>query len=143
MKRKYGLRGVTFYLAMCASIVSACVCVLLMAGEYRSARFELDTHSRELQGWEACRQTKPTYFKANEDAVGSCLKSLDRARGSFWVKLPKAELAGLFALAGLGSAVGGYLAAWAVVWLGGLGIRRFIRWLALCFRLYPNRQVSN
>jgi hypothetical protein len=114
-----------------------------MAGEYHSARFELDTHSRELQGWEACRQTKPAYFKANEEAVSSCLKSLDEARGNFWVKLPKAQLAGLFALASLGSAAGGYLAAWVVVWLGGLGIHRFIRWLALCFRLYPNRQMSS
>ncbi len=140
MRQKGRLRGITFFLAICASVFSVSFCVLLMAGEYQSARYNLEIHNREFQGWAACQQTKPTYFKANAEAVSSCLKNLDEARGNFWVKLPKAQLAGLFVLAGLGSATGGYVAIWLVVWFGGLGIYRFIRWLALCFRRHSKRK---
>lgn len=134
MKRKCRLRSVTWFLAICASVLSACFCVLLMADDYYSARYKLDTHSQEFQGWEACRQTEPTYFEANAEAVSACLKSLEEAQDNFWVKLPKAQLIGLFVLAGLGSATGGFLATWAVVWFVGLGIYRFIKLLAFCFR---------
>jgi len=137
MKRKCGLRRVVFFLAICAGVFSACLCVLLMAGEYQLAQYNFDIHNRELQGWEACRQTKPAYFKANEEAVRSCLKSFDEARDNFWVRLPKAQMAGLFILAGLGGATGGYLLTWSVVWFGCLGIYRFFRWLVLCFRGKP------
>jgi len=134
MKLKCRLRSVTLFLAICASVFSACFCVLLMADDYYSARYKLDTHSQEFQGWEACRQTKPTYFEANAEAVNTCLESLEEAQDNFWVKLPKAQLIGLFVLAGLGSATGGFLATWAIVWFVGLGIYRFIRLLAFCFR---------
>jgi hypothetical protein len=142
MKQKSGLRGLRFFLATCASVACACVCVLLIAGEYHSARFKLDTHEREYQGWEAFGKTNPAYFEANQEAVSSCLKNLGEAQGSFWVKLSKTHLVGLFVAAGLGSAAGAYLTTWAVVWLGGTGICRFARWLALCFRGKPTRQPS-
>jgi hypothetical protein len=141
MKRKRVLHGTTFFLAICVSAFSLCFCFMLMAGEYYSARKKLDMHNRELQGWEACRQTKPAYVKENAEAVNLCLKSLDEAKGNFWVKLPKAQLVGLFVLGGLGSATGGYLATWAVVWFGGLGIYKCIRWLALSFRRKPKKQL--
>jgi hypothetical protein len=105
-----------------------------MADGYFSARYKLNTHSQEFQGWEACRQTKPTYYEANAEAVNACVESLEEAKDNFWVKLPKAQLIGLFVLAGLGSATGGFLATWAIVWFVGLGIYRFIRLLAFCFR---------
>ncbi len=105
-----------------------------MADDYFSARYKLDTHSQEFQGWEACRQTKPAYYEANAEAVNACLESLEEAQDNFWVKLPKAQLIGLFVLAGLGSATGGFLVTWAIVWLVGLGIYRFIRLLMFCFR---------
>jgi len=142
MKQKGRLRGITSFLAICASVFSASFCVLLMAGEYQSARYKLEMYNREFQGWQACQQTKPTYFKANAEAVNSCIKTLGEARDNFWVKLPKAQLAGLFVLAVLASATGGYVATWVVVWFGSLGIYRFIRWLALCFRGKPNTQVN-
>lgn len=134
MKRKCGLLSIALFLAICASILSTCFCVLLMADDYFSARYKLDTHSQEFQGWEACRQTKPAYYEANAEAVNTCRKSLEEAKDNFWVKLPKAQLMGLFVLAGLGSATGGFLATWAIVWFVGLGICRFIRLLAFCFR---------
>jgi len=105
-----------------------------MADDYFSARYKLDTHSQEFQGWEACRQTKPAYYEANAEAVNNCVESLEEAKDNFWVKLPKAQLIGLFVLAGLGSATGGFLATWAIVRFVGLGIYRFIRLLAFCFR---------
>jgi hypothetical protein len=135
MKRKCGLRSVTLFLAICVSVFSASFCVLLMADAYHSARYKLDTHSQELQGWEACRQTKPAYYEANAEAVNTCRKSLEEAKDNFWVKLPKAQSIGLFVLAGLGSATGGFLATWAIVWFVGLGIYRFIRLLMFCFRV--------
>ena len=130
MKRKYGLRSITLFLSICVSVFSACFCVLLMAGEYYTARHKLDIYSKEFQGWEACRQTEPTYFKSNAEAVSSCLNNLEEAKDNFWVQLPETEIIGLFVLAGLGSAISGYLAVWSV-WFGGTGICRFIRWVKL------------
>ncbi len=134
MKRKHRLRGIIFFLAISASVFSACFCVVLMAGEYHSARYKLDTHKQELQGWEACRQTEPDYFKTNAETVSGCLKSLEKAQDNFWVKLPKTKLVGLFVLAGLGSAIGGYLTTWLVTWCCCLGIQRFIKLLSHCYR---------
>ena len=133
MKRKYGLRKITLFLSICVSVFSACFCVLLMAGEYYTARHKLDIYSKESQGWEACRQTEPTYFKSNAEAVSSCLNNLEEAKSDFWVTLPKTKVIGLFVLAGLGSAIGGYLAVWSV-WFGGTGVYRFIRWVKLCWQ---------
>jgi len=104
-----------------------------MASEYYTARNKLDIYSKEFQGWEACRQTEPTYFKANAEAVSNCLNNLEEAKNNFWVKLPKNKRTLLFVSAGLGSAIGGYLAIWSV-WFAGLGIYRFIRWIKLCFQ---------
>ena len=140
MKLNGKLRSVTFFLAMCASVFSSSFCILLIAGEYHSARYRLDMHSREFQGWEACKQTEPTYFKANAEAITSCIKALNEARDNFWVKLPKVQLAALFVLAGVGSAISGYLAILLVVWFGGLNIYRFIRWLGLCFRRHSEHK---
>jgi hypothetical protein len=143
MNGKSKLRNVTSFLAICASVVSACVCVLLISGDYHSAHFNLDTYDRELQGWQACRQTNPEYFKANEQAVNSCLTGIDQARDNFWMKLPKAHLIGLFVLAGLGSAASGYLATWAIVWLVGISIYKFIRLLAFSLKRSTNKPVHN
>ena len=140
MKRKEKLRGITFFLAISVGVFSSSFCILLMAGEYHSARYRLDTHNREYEGWEACKQTEPAYFKDNAGAVSSCLKSLDQARSNFWVKIPKIQLAGLFALAGLGSAIVGFLAAWFVIWFGGLCIYKFISWMGLCLRRHSERK---
>lgn len=128
-------------MAICASVVAACVCVLLISGEYHSAHFKMDTYDRELQGWEACRQTNPDYFKANEQAVNSCLTSINEARDNFWVKLPKAQFAGLLVVAGLASASGGYLTTWAVVWLIGFVICKLVRLLTFPFRYNTNRKA--
>jgi hypothetical protein len=143
MNRKSKLQIVTSFLAICASVVSACVCVLLISGEYHSAHFNLDTYERELQGWQACRQTNPDYFKANEQAVNSCLTSIDHARENFWANLTKAHLIGIFVLAALVSASGGYLATWAVVWFVGYGIVKFIRFFVLYQKFNRNTQVHN
>jgi hypothetical protein len=140
MKTKSGLRGLRVFLATCASVACACVCVLLIAGEYHSARFKLDTYEREYQGWEAFGKTNPAYFEANREAVSSCLRNLDEARDSFWVKLPRTQAVGLFVAAGLGSAAGAYLATWAVLWLISAGIGQFGRWLVLCFQPKPQRR---
>jgi hypothetical protein len=131
--RRRNLRGITLFLAISASVVSACVCVLVMAGEYHSAKYNLDTHEREYQGWQACRQTNPAYYDDNKETVKSCLSSLEADRGNFWLELSPVQLAGLFIVTGLGSAAGGYLAVWALVWLLGLGFRKFLRWLSLRF----------
>jgi hypothetical protein len=130
MKRRE-LRGVTLVLAISTSVVSACVCVLLMAGEYHSARFKRDAHVREYQGWLAFRQINPAYYADNKEAVSSCLKSLDEARDNFWLQRSTVELGGLFIIAGLGSAAGGYLVTWGLLWSIGMGIERFMRWLSL------------
>jgi hypothetical protein len=143
MKRKSRLRKAIVSLAICTGIFCAWCCVLLMFGEYSSARQKLDVHRLELQTWEACRQTKPSYFRSNSERVNSCLKNLREAQDNPWVSLPKDQLVGLFVLAALGSAVGGGLVTWAVIWLGCLTIYRFFRLLALCFKYHQSRRVSS
>ncbi|MHC4643399.1 MAG: hypothetical protein ACYS32_17280 [Planctomycetota bacterium] len=141
MKRKSRLRRAVFSMAVCVGIFCAWCVGLLMFGEYNSACHKLDMHKQELQAWEACRQTKPSYFRSNSEAVSSCLKNYNEARDNPWMSLPKERLIGLFVLAALGSAVGGCLATWIVVWLGVLAIYRFFRSIVFCFRHHPSRQV--
>ena len=142
IKRKSRLRGAIFSMAVCAGIFCAWCCVLLMAGEYNSARHELDTRKQELQAWDACRQTKPDYFKNNSETVSACLKNYNKALDNPWMSLPKERVIGLFILADLGSAAVGCLATWIAVWLSGFAICKFIRSLLFCFRRHPGRQVS-
>lgn len=143
MNKKEKLRRAVFSLAICVGIFCAWCCVLLMAGEYNSASHKLDVHKQEVQGWEACRLTKPSYFRSNAEVVSSCLKNFNQAKNNFWLGLSKGQLVGLFALAALGSAVAGGLATWIVVWLGGLTIYKTIRLLVLCFRFRSSRQQVN
>jgi len=140
MKTKSKLRGLTFFLATSASVACACICVLLIAERYHSARLKLDTQDRENQGWEAFRKTNPAYFEANQETASACATNLNTARDNFWVKLSKTHLVGLFIAAGLGSATVAYLTTWMVVWLIGTGLSRFARWLALCFERKPKKQ---
>lgn len=143
MKTKSGLRGLRFFLATCASVACACVCVLLIAGQYHTARFQLDAYEREYQGWEAFQKTNPAYFEANAEAVKSCRRSLNEAQSSFWVKLAKTQVVGLFVAAGLGSAAVGYLVTWVILWLPGMALRRFARWLVLSFERKTQRRPGS
>jgi len=120
-------REITLFLAIAAGIFCACYCVLSMANSYYVARYNLDIYTQDLQGWDACRQTEPGYYRANAEVVNSCLKNLGAARENFWVNLPTGQLVGLFVLAGLGGAAGGYLSIWAVAWFGGSVIGKLIR----------------
>jgi hypothetical protein len=143
MKQKNKLHGVTSFLAICASVVSACICVLLLSGDYHMAQFKMNTYNRELEGWEACRRTNLEYYKANEKAVNSCLISVEEARDNFWVGLSKAKLAGIFVLAALLSASAGYLATWIVLWFIGLGMYKFIRFFAFYRKFCTNKESQN
>ena len=116
-KRKYGSRSIILFLSISVSVFSACVCVLIMAGEYYTARNKLAIYNNEFQGWEACRQTEPSYFKSNAEAVSACVNNLEEAKNNFWVKHPKNKIIMLFLLAGLGSAISGYMVVW-FVWFG-------------------------
>lgn len=133
--------GFTSFLGICASVACACICVLLLSGDYHLAQFKMDTYSRELEGWEACRRTNIDYYKANEQAVNSCLINLEQARNNFWVKLPKAKLAALFVLATLMSASAGYLVTWTIIWLVGFSIYKFIRFFAFFLKFDKKKQA--
>lgn len=128
-------------MAICVGIFCAWCCVLLMAGEYNSACLKLDVHEQEMQAWEACRQTKPSYFRENSEAVSSCLKNFNEARENPWVSLPKEQLVGLFVLAALASAIVGGLVTWIVVWIVVLSIFRLVKWLLSCCWRKPCRQI--
>ena len=140
MNQKNKLHGITSFLAISASVVSACICVLLISGDYHSAHYKMDTYERELQGWEACRQTNPAYFKANEQAVNSCLTNINETRSNFWVKIPKAQWVGILILAGLTSASAGYIATWVVVWLAGFILYEVVRLLTFSDNHNTKRQ---
>jgi uncharacterized membrane protein YjdF len=141
MNQKNKLHVITSFLGICASVACACICVLLLSGDYHLAQFKMDTYSRELEGWEACRRTNLDYYKANEQAVNSCLINLEQARDNFWIKLPKAKLAGLFVLAILMSVSVGYLATWIMVWIVGFGIYKFIRFFVLSLKFDKKKKV--
>ena len=142
MKRR-GLRGIPLFLAISTSVVSACVSVLLLAGEYHSARLNLDAYDREYQGWQACRQMNPAYYEDNKGAMDSCLKSLEAARDNFWLRCSTAQLAGLFIIVGLSSGAGGYVATWGLVCLVGMGFHGFVRWLSLRSPPKPKRPLDS
>ena len=141
MNHKSKLQVITSFLAICTSVVSACVCVLLISGDYHSAHFQMDTYNRELRGWEACRQTNPAYFNANEQAVNSCLTNINEARNNFWVKIPKTQWVGILILAGLASASAGYFMTWIVIWLFGFIIYKLVRLLTFPFKCKTNKQA--
>jgi hypothetical protein len=128
MERTNRFSKTTSFFAICAGITSACICVLLISDEYHSARSKFEIHSQQVQGWEACRQANPSYYEANEKAVGSSLESLAESQSNFWVKMPRLQLAGCLAVGGLGSAAMGYLSIWAIFLLGRSGIRGFLRY---------------
>lgn len=140
MHQKSKLRTVTSFLAICASVVAACICVLLISGDYHSAHFKKDTYDRELRGWEACRQTNPAYYKANEQAVNTCLMNLNEAKSNFWVKIPKTQWVGILILAVLASACAGYFATWLVICLLGFVMYKSLRLLTFPFKHKKNRQ---
>jgi hypothetical protein len=141
MKNKSKSRSVLSILAIFTSVLSACTCVLFLYEDYRTANTNMDTYSRELEGWEACRRTNLDYYKDNEKAVNSCVAGLDEAKDNFWVKLSKPKLASIFVLATLVSASGGYLVTWAVLWFMAFGIFKFIKFLAFYRKLASNKEL--
>jgi hypothetical protein len=102
----------------------------------------MDTYNRELQGWEACRQTNPAYYKANEQAINSCLANINEAKSNFWVKIPKTQWAGILILAGLASASMGYFATWVVIWLVGFITYELVRLLTFPLKLKTKKQAA-
>jgi len=141
MSENTNLKSITSLLAICASLVSACTCVLLISGYYHSAHYTLDTYEKELQGWEACRQTSPDYFESNKKAVDSCMANIDEAKANFWVKTPKAQWTGILIFSGLASASVGYLVTWIVVWLVGYVIYKIVRLITSPFRNLSKSRV--
>ena len=131
MRRKYGLRSIILFLSICVSVISACSCVLLIAGDYYTAWNKVEIYTNELQGWEACRQTEPSYFESSTEAVNTCISNLEEAKNNLWVKYPKNKIIPLFVLAGLVSAIIGYMAV-RFFWYCGLGIYKIIEWVKLC-----------
>ena len=143
MKQKNRLRSVTSFLSICTSVVSACVCVLLLSGDYHMAQFKMDTYNRELEGWEACRRTNLDYYKANEKSVNSCILSVEEAKDNFWVGLSKPTLAGIFVLATLLSASAGYLVTWFILWFLGFGIFKFIRFFSFYRKFSSSKELQH
>jgi hypothetical protein len=134
MNRKSKFRKAVFSLALCVGVFCAWCSVLLMAGQYFSARNKLNVQRQELQAWDACRKTKADYFRSNADTVAACLNNYEEARDDPWMSLPKDRLVGLFVLTALGSAAGGTLVTWTALWIVGLTIYKFFSLLVCCFR---------
>ena len=126
-------RRVALFLAAVVGVLCAYYGVMLVAGEYSWAQSKLSMYQEGVQGWEACRKMKPEFYEANTEAVSYCLSGLNEAKENFWVNLPKSQLVGLHALAGLAGATVGFVAAFAVFWLGGLAAYESIRRLLFGF----------
>ena len=133
MNAKRGFRKVVLFLAAVFGVLCAYYGVMLVAGEYSWAQSKLNMYQEGVQGWEACRKMKPEFYEANTEAVSYCLAGLRKAQDNFWVNLPKSQLVGLHALAGLVGATTGFLVAFAVSWFGGLAAYESVRRLLLGF----------
>lgn len=131
MNQKKSSHKIVSFLATCAGITAACICVLLIAGEYHSARSKFEVHNREVQGWEACRQANPDYYAASKTTVSSSRQNLAEAKSNFWIRIPKVQLAGFLVLGAVASAAGGYIAVWSIVLLGRLVLHKFNAWLTV------------
>ena len=131
MNKKKSFHKVTSFLATCAGITAACICVLLIYSEYHSARSKFDIHNREVQGWEACRQANPEYYEASKKTVSSSRQNLAEAKSNFWIRIPKVQLVGFLALGAVASAAAGYIAVWSIVLLGRLSLHKFNAWLTV------------
>jgi hypothetical protein len=139
---KWGFRKLTPFLAIVVAAVCAFHCVLSVADKYHRAQYRLSLYRQELQGWDACRVTRPAFFRANTEEVNDCLRNLAKAEEDSWVSLAKGQLAGLYLLAGLAGAAGGCLVTWAVVQLAGLAVGTFIRLRAYVLRHDTGEQVK-
>lgn len=133
IKHNTTLRNVALYLAVCVGTIAACTCVLIVADKYNSAKSKYNAQVQETQGWEACRLTKPDYFKAHEEEANNSKKNLEEAKNNFWIQRPKQELVGIFILSGLVSAVAGYLSIWVSYLICNACLRTLFRGLSLCF----------
>lgn len=142
MNAKRRFRRIALFLAAVVGVSCAYYSVILVAGEYSWAQSKLNMYQEGVQGWEACRQMKPEFYKANTEAVSYCLAGLNQAQDNFWVNLPESQLVGLYVVAGSVGAVAGSLATFAVFWLGGLAAYESIRRLVFGFRDHLKQQVK-
>lgn len=134
-------RDITLWVAITAGILCTCFCILTVADKYYSAHQKLEMYRQSLNGWEACRTTRPAFFRANAESINFCLKNLSEAQENFWVNLPIAQLAGIYLLAGLACAAGGFSGTWVVVRLGGLGVYKLTKHLAERLKRKMNSQA--
>ena len=125
------LREFLCFLTICGGIFGCCYCVLSVASARDSALYRVNLYRGELLGWEACRESGPDLFRENEIAVARCVESLAEAEGSFWANLSIRRLMGLYLLAAVGGAAGGYLAAYVLCSGGALAVRRVRGWFVL------------
>lgn len=125
------LRELLCFLAICGGIFGCCHCVLAVASARDSALYRVNFHRDELLGWGACRETKPGLFRENEIAIARCVQSLAEAEGSFWVNLSIHQLMGLYLLAAVGGAAGGYLTTYVLCSGGLLAVRTVRGWFVL------------
>jgi len=143
MNSKCRFRRIALFLAAVAGVSCAYYSVLSVADEYYWAQAKLNAYREGVQGWEACRKMRPEFYRANTEAVSSCLESFNEAQENFWVNLPKSRLVVLCVLAGGAGAAGGCLATFVVIWFGGLGTREVVRWLSLTFRDHLRQRVTS
>jgi hypothetical protein len=66
---KWGFRKLTPFLAIVVAAVCAFHCVLSVADKYHRAQYRLSLYRQELQGWDACRVTRPAFFRANTEDI--------------------------------------------------------------------------
>ena len=92
MKTNHTWHDLTLLLAICVGVFFACFCVLAVADKRETAQYRVNMYKHDLQGWEACRRTKPALFRENEEAISHCVTSLAEAQASFWVNLPPRQL---------------------------------------------------
>jgi len=125
------LRELLCFVAICGGIFGGCSCVLSVASARDSVLYRVNLHRGELLGWEACRETRPGLFRENEIAVARCVESLAEAEGSFWANLSVRKVMGLYVLAAVGGAAGGYLATYILCSGCAFGVRTVRGWFVL------------
>jgi len=158
MNLRRGFRRITFLLAIIAGTCGAVVAVSFTIGAYRNElgylRWKQENFSQEHgQSWRkltAVQWERPQKPKEHWDIFDKVAEEtrkdigeLKKLESGFCVNLSRPQLAGLcIAAAFIGGTVS-FGGTWFIVWFGGLGVHKLLRWVVLGFMDNPDKEVAS
>ncbi len=152
MNLERGFRRITLVLAIVSAIFCGFCAVMLVLDEHEREKSKLNLPEFDVRLIPEGDDNKPipsietmalikkdVWDKMSEDEQIATIKAdkehkRKKLEESFWVSLSVGGIVFLCILAGLAGAGVGYFGNWLVIWFGGLGVYKLIRWIVLGFR---------